>query len=400
VAHGARSEAVKITGFQAYLVQLPARRVHNWASKMSTPIGHHYVLRVTTDAGIDGWGEAPAIATWGGPHGAYFGETAMTVDHIVADYLLPALADTDPRDIGACHVLMDRAIKGHPYAKAAVDLALHDLAGKAAGAPVYRLLGGKVRDGIPVCHSLGIMDADAALDEAQAACAEGIRTIKCKTGLDPRRDIRFVESLRQGLGPEIGIRVDANEGYASAREAARITRAMEAQGILFCEQPVAGFEALAEAARLISVPIMADESAWFAQDVLRLWQLRAAQIISLYYSKPGGLYRARQVADVARACGMTCDIGGSIEMGIGVAANVHLGVAVEALAWASVCPVPNVDGAGPTTLAGVYYRDDIIREPFRYEHGVLCVPDRPGLGVEVDEEKLNRYGRRLRSSEA
>jgi muconate cycloisomerase len=383
---------VKITRFEAYLVQLPTRRIHNWASKMSTPIGHHYILRLTSDAGLDGWGETPAIATWGGPNGAYFGETAMTVDHIVADYLVPALEDADCRDVGACHRLMDRAVKGHPYAKAAVDLALHDLAGKAAGVPVYRLLGGKVREGIP------IMEAAAALQEAEAAVAEGIRTIKCKTGLDPGRDIGLVEAMRKQLGPEIGIRVDANEGYSSAREAARITREMERYGILFCEQPVAGFEALAEVVRLISVPVMADESAWFPPDVLRLWQLGAAQIISLYYSKPGGLYRARQVADVAQACGITCDIGGSIEMGIGVAANVHLGVAVEALAWPSVCPVPNMDGAGPTKMAGVYYRDDIIREPFRYEHGVLYPPERPGLGVEVDEEKLSRYGRRLRPS--
>ncbi len=171
---------------------------------------------------------------------------------------------------------------------------------------------------------------------------------------------------------------------------------MEPHGILFCEQPVMGFEPLAEVARLVSVPLMADESAWVPQDVLRLWQLQAAHIISLYYSKPGGLYRARQLADVVRACGMTCDIGGSIEMGIGVAANLHLGVAVEALSWASVCPVPNADGAGPTSVAGVYYQDDIVSAPFRYEAGVLHVPDRPGLGVEVDERKLSRYGERLR----
>ncbi len=387
---------MRITAFQAYVVQLPARRAHNWATKMSAPIGHHYVVRLLSDAGIDGWGEAPAIATWGGPHGAYFGETATTVDHVVAEYLVPALADADPQEIVQCHERMDRAIKGHPYAKAAVDLALHDMAGKAAGVPVYRLLGGKLRDGIPVCHSLGIMGTREALEEAEAACAEGIRTIKCKTGLDPARDIALVAALRERLGPEIGLRVDANEAYPSAREAARITRAMEPHGILFCEQPVMGFEPLAEVARLVSVPLMADESAWVPQDVLRLWQLQAAHIISLYYSKPGGLYRARQLADVVRACGMTCDIGGSIEMGIGVAANLHLGVAVEALSWASVCPVPNADGAGPTSVAGVYYQDDIVSAPFRYEAGVLHVPDRPGLGVEVDERKLSRYGERLR----
>jgi muconate cycloisomerase len=382
---------VKITGFRAYQVKLPSRRVHNWASKMQTPIGSHSILRLETDDGLVGWGETPAIATWGGPHGMYFGETSGTVSHVLSDYLLPALEGHDLRQIGLCHRLMDRAIKGHPYAKAAVDLALHDLAGKAAGLPVYQLLGGKLRESIPVCHSLGIMDIQAAVDEAVLAVQEGIGTIKCKTGLDPRRDVDLVRRLREAVGPDVKLRVDANEAYPTPRVAAQVTAEMEAYGIVFHEQPVAGFEELAEVARLIRVPVMADESAWYPRDILRLRDLHAADILSLYYTKPGGLYRARQVADVAGACGFTCDIGGSIEMGIGVAANLHLGVSTEILNWASVCPVPNPDGKAGVSIAGVYYLDDVIAAPLRFEDGHLFVPDGPGLGVEVDEAKLQRY---------
>lgn len=382
---------MRITGARGYVVRLPARRVHDWASKMGAPIGRHFILRLETDAGIVGWGEAPALATWGGPHGMYYGETPETVAHVVEAYLLPALLGRDPRDIGLCHRLMDRAIKGHPYAKAAVDLALHDIAGKAAGVPAYRLLGGKLRDAIPICHSLGIMETEPALHEAEAACREGVATIKCKTGVDGRRDVALVHALRTHLGPGVLIRVDANEGYATPAEAIRVTRQMEFDDILLHEQPVAGVEALAQVAAAVSVPIMADESVWFPQDVLRLWELRAAAMISLYYSKPGGLYRARQVADVARACGLVCDIGGSIEMGIGVAANLHLGVTTEVLALASVCPVPNPNGDAPTTMAGIYYLDDIITAPLRYEGGHLFVPEGPGLGVDVDERKLEKY---------
>ncbi|HEX5451857.1 MAG TPA: enolase C-terminal domain-like protein, partial [Candidatus Limnocylindrales bacterium] len=357
---------------------LPPRRVHNWASKMRAPIGRHYILRLETDDGLVGWGEAPALATWGGSRGAYFGETSGTVEHVVRDYLLPALEDQDPRAISACHAAMDRAIKGHPYAKAAVDMALYDICGKAAGVPVYQLLGGKLRDAIPLCHSLGIMENAAAIAEAEQAVAEGIGTIKCKTGLDPERDIALVRDLRATLGPDIVLRVDANEAYRTAHLAARVTRAMEPYDLRFHEQPVAGFEGLAAVARLTSTPVMADESAWTTDDVLRLHDLGAASIISLYVTKPGGLYRAMQVATVAAACDITCDIGGSIEMGIGVAANLHLGVAVEALHWASVCPVPNPDGRASTRIAGIYYLDDIIREPLRFEEGLLYVPDGPG----------------------
>ncbi len=382
---------MKIAGYRAFVVKLPTRRLHNWASKMKTPIGQHYILRLETDEGVTGWGEAPALATWGGPHGMYFGETVQTVDHVIRDYLFPILEGQDPRAIGHAHRLMDQAIKGHPYAKAAVDLALHDITGKAAGVPVYQLLGGKLRDGIPICHSLGIMENLPALAEAEAACAEGVSTVKCKTGLDATRDVALVRALRERLGPEVNIRVDANEGYSTPWEAARLTRQMEPYGILLHEQPVMGFEGLAEVRHLVSTPIMADESAWTPQDVLRLRELRAADMISLYYSKPGGLYRARQMADVARACGLTCDIGGSIEMGIGVAANLHLGVATEILACASVCPVPNPNGDGPVKIAGVYYLDDIVHAPLRYENGYLFVPEGPGLGVEVDEHKLAKY---------
>lgn len=379
---------MRITGHTSYVARLPSRRDHNWASKMRSPIGRHYIIKLTTDEGVDGWGETPALATWGGPHGMYFGETAETVSHIVRDYLLPSLEGIDPRNIAACHSAMDRAVKGHPYAKAAVDIALYDIAGKAAGVPIYQLLGGKRRDSIQICHSLGIMENDRAVEEARVAVSEGIRTIKCKTGLDPERDVRLVEQLREAVGPSIGIRVDANEGYATPHLAAKVTKRMQAFDLLFHEQPVAGFEGLAEVARLVDVPVMADESAWTPADVLSLRDLHAASIISLYVTKPGGLYRALQVSIVASACGMTMDIGGSIEMGIGVAANLHLGVAVEALQWASVCPVPNPDGRAGVEMAGIYYLDDIIAEPLHYEDGQLRVPDGPGLGIQVDEAKL------------
>jgi muconate cycloisomerase len=379
---------LRITGSTAYIARLPSRRVHNWASKMRSPIGRHYILKLQTSEGLIGWGETPALATWGGPSGMYYGETAETVGQVVRDYLIPSLDGIDPRDIAACHDAMDQAIKGHPYAKAAVDIALYDIAGKAAGVPVYRLLGGKRREAIEVCHSLGIMDIDRAVDEASVAVSEGIRTIKCKTGLDPERDVHLVEGLRRAVGPTVGIRVDANEGYATPYLAAQVTRRMQPFDILFHEQPVSGFEALATVARLVDVPIMADESAWTPQDVLRLRDLGAASVISLYVTKPGGLYPAMQVAAMADACGMTLDIGGSIEMGIGVAANLHLGVALAALNWASVCPVPNPDGRADVEIAGIYYLDDIIAEPLRFEKGRLYVPDGAGLGIEVDEAKL------------
>jgi muconate cycloisomerase len=382
---------VQITGCEVFLVALPSRREHTWASKMETPIGHHAIVRLDTDEGLSGWGEAPAIATWGGAHGRHYGETPETVKHIVEAYLVPAVRGVDPAEVAVVHARMDKVVKGNPYAKAAVDIACFDLAGKAQGVPVSTLLGGRLRDGIEVAHSLGIMEVDRCVAEAEQAIAEGARTIKCKTGLDPERDVELVRRLRETVGDDVRIRVDGNEGYATVAQAVETTKRQEEHGIFLCEQPVAGAEALARVAERIDTPVMADESAWTALDILELHELGAAECFSCYVTKPGGLYRARQQAELAAALGVYHDIGGSIEMGIGNAANLHLGAAMPLATLPSVCPVTRPEGSPGPQIAGVYYLDDVVTEPFRFEDGRVMVPDGPGLGIEVDVEKLVRY---------
>ncbi len=382
---------MKITKAEVHLVALPTRREHNWASKMATPIGHHAIVELETDEGIVGWGEAPAGATWGGPHMRYYGETPETVRHLVLDYFLPAIAGCDPLEIGVVHERMDTVVKGHPYAKAAIDIACYDAAGKALGVPVSSLLGGRLREGVELAHSLGIMDLERCYAEAEQAVGEGARTIKCKTGLEPERDVTLVRELRRLLGDEVRIRVDGNEGYASVHEAIDVTLRQEEHRLLLCEQPVAGAVGLARVARRISTPVMADESAWTVEDIIELDALDAAACFSCYVTKPGGLFRARQQAEVARRLGMSCDIGGSIETGIGNAANLQLGVSLPNATLPSVCPVSKPEGAGDPEVAGVYYLDDLVVEPFAFRDGLVLAPEGPGLGIEVDRTKLERY---------
>ncbi|MCW2768453.1 MAG: muconate cycloisomerase [Nocardioides sp.] len=382
---------MKITEITLHLVSLPSRRDHNWASKMTSPIGYHAIVELLTDEGVTGWGEAPAGMTWGGAHMRYYGESPQTVKHLIEDYLAPVLIGADPTQPAVIHRVMDRAVKGHPYAKAAIDIACHDAAGKYLGVPVSTLLGGSHRTGIEVAHSLGIMDLDRCLAEAEQAVAEGARTIKCKTGLDPARDVQLVKSLRELLGDSIRIRVDGNEGYASVHEAVNVTLRQEEFDLMLCEQPVAGAVGLSRVAKRISSPVMADESAWTVHDILELDSLDAAACFSCYVTKPGGLHRARQVAEIAQQLGMYCDIGGSIETGIGNAANLHLGAALEIATLPSVCPVSQPEGSDGPQVAGVYYLDDLVVEPFRFVDGQVLVPEGPGLGIEVDRAKLARY---------
>jgi muconate cycloisomerase len=321
----------------------------------------------------------------------YYGESPETVEYLIRDVLFPAIVGFDPRNIGAIHARMDQAVKGHPYAKAAVDMACYDLAGKELGVPVSTLLGGRRRQGLEVAHSLGIMEIDAAVDEAEQATHEGITTIKCKTGLDPNRDVLLIQRLRDRLGDEVRIRVDANEGYTSVQEAVEVTQQQEEYGIFLCEQPMQGAKNLARVASRIDTPVMADESAWTAQDILELDTLDAAQCFSCYVTKPGGLYRAHQQAIVADAVGMYYDIGGSVETGIGNAANLQLGVSLNGPVLPSVCPTSRpADAEGPE-IAGRYYLDDLITEPLQFVDGMVMAPDGPGLGIDVDLEKLETF---------
>jgi muconate cycloisomerase len=380
----------RIAAIEVIHVALPTRRVHKWIG-LTEPIGGYALVKMTGEDGLAGWGEAPALKDWGGDFGRYYGETPGTCRHVIERYLAPAVAGLDPVNIADLHRRMDGAIKGHPYAKAAVDIAAYDLAGRALGVPVHALLGGRLREAIPVTHSIGLLAVDEAVAECARVAGEGIRTIKLKVGVDPARDIDLVRRVREAVGPAVDLCVDANSGYATPREAIRTIKAMEPQRLKYAEQPVEGIARLAEVAAAIDTPVMADESAWTAHDVLEIVAARAADIISVYTTKPGGLYRAMQVAAVARAAGLACNVNGSVETGIGNLANLHLAAAAEPVTLSCVVPVSTPAEHQSSRIAGLYYTDDLIAAPFEVRDGAVRVPSGPGLGIAVDEAKVAKY---------
>jgi len=383
--------SLKIRGGDVFLVALPIRRPHHWVGH-SARLGEGYVvLRLALESGIVGWGEAQVIGTWGGDHGTRYGETPVMTATALKDILLPAIAGQNVTEIEQLHLRMNRVLRGYPYAKAAIDVALHDAIGKIYGVPVYQLLGGKVREGTALAHSIGLMDADTAAREAAEVIAEGITTIKVKIGIEVERDIAVVAAVRQAIGSAGKIRVDANQGYRTWREAVRVISAMERYDLVYAEQPVEGLRAMANVSARINVPVMADESAWTAEDVLEIVRLDAAQMLSVYYTKPGGLARSKRLLAVAGAAGLPCDINGSAEMGIGVAADLHLAVSSREIMLPGTIPVTSTAECERTKVAGRKYLDDLIKTPFRFDQGVLYPPDGPGLGIEVDETKIAKY---------
>ncbi|HEU4340665.1 MAG TPA: enolase C-terminal domain-like protein [Candidatus Binatia bacterium] len=381
---------MKITQIETIPIRLPTRRVHQWAS-LTTSIGVYVILKLHTDQGLIGLGEAPVLKDWGGDHGKYFGETPQTTVHIINDILAPALKGQDPRRFEAIHNVMDKAVKGYPYCKAAIDAALYDVVGKALNVPAYQLLGGLFRERVPIAHSLGLMEIDKAVEEALQAKSEGVKTIKLKGGVDQKRDIELVKQIRQAIGSDLNICVDANQAYPTVKAAVNIIRAMEEYGLLYMEQPVEGITQMAQVARRVDTPIMADESAWTPQDVLEIAQRKAADIISIYTTKPGGMFKAKKMAAVAEAAGLPCNVNGSVETGVGNAANIHLAASTAVVSYGCVVPVSTPNGKGKTGIAGIYYQDDIITEAFDFADGDILVPFKPGLGIELDEDKLQRY---------
>jgi muconate cycloisomerase len=381
---------MKITFIETIPIRLPTRRVHQWAS-LTTPIGVYVIVKLHTDDGLVGLGEAPVLKDWGGDYGRYFGETPQGTTQIINDILAPALKGQDPRRFETIHALMDKAVKGYPYCKAAIDAALYDVVGKHLNVPAYQLLGGCFRERVSIAHSLGLMEIGKAVDEALQAKAEGVKTIKLKCGVDCKRDVELVKQIRKAIGPDLNICVDANQGYPTAKVAVRTTKAMEEYDLFYMEQPVEGIDHMAEVTRRVDTPIMADESAWTAQDVLEIVHKKAADIISIYTTKPGGMFKAKKVAAVAEAAGLPCNVNGSVETGVGNAANLHLAASTGIVAYACVVPVSSPKEKAKKGIAGIYYQDDIITEPFAFDNGDVIVSPKPGLGIELDEDKLEHY---------
>lgn len=381
---------MKITDIVCRTISLPTRRKQRWAS-LTTDLGGWIVVEVRTDEGISGWGEGTALAQWGGDYGRYYGETPATIRQVLEAIYAPVLIGRDPRDVQLRLAEMDAGVRGHHYARTALEAALLDVTARSAGVPVYQLIGGKRRSAVPIAHSIGLMPVEKVLEELDDVLVEGIRTVKLKVGEDPARDIETVLRVREQCGPGIDLQVDANGGWRSASQALRMIKAISSADLRFVEQPVAGINELEQLARMTDVPLMADESTWTARDVLDVARRGAALLASIYTSKAGGLLNAMRMDAVAEACGIVTNVNGSGESGIGNLANLHLAAALASAGEASVFPITGLAGNRATQTAMAVYTDDVLTEPFQFVDGCVQVPDGPGWGIEVDRDKLKHY---------
>ncbi|MGI5156226.1 mandelate racemase/muconate lactonizing enzyme family protein [Microbispora sp. CA-102843] len=364
---------MKVTRLEAVPVSVPLREPFTSALGVQATSDYGIVI-AEADDGTIGLGEISLI---------WHGNGAALCD-LVERLLAPAVVGADPFELtrfeAAAAGLL--AFGRHTLAAvAAVETALLDLAGKAAGQPVYNLLGGRARDRVPLSMSLPIAPAEEVLDRARRLVGEGFGTLKAKGGGDHDRLVEVVAALRAEFGPRLGIRVDLNMACPLAKEALRLIRRLEPYDVMSVEQPLPAddVDGMAELCALSPVPVMADESVWSPGDAWRVLRARAADIVNVYVPESGGPVRARRIADLCATAGAGVAIGSMPELGIGTAAAAHV-------AFSS----PRLDQ--PSDVAGhLYHADDVVRTDLVIEDGFLLPPAGPGLGVELDRDKLEAY---------
>jgi L-alanine-DL-glutamate epimerase-like enolase superfamily enzyme len=322
------------------------------------------VTKVITDEGICGYGEGT---------GATFitGETTDTILGAI-QLLKEELIGVDPLAIGHIHRVMDRVLLGNGSAKAAIDIALYDIMGKVAGAPLYKILGG-VSAKVETDMTVLIDKPSVMAQRAKEIVAQGFRFLKVKTGADPDRDIETIRLIREAVGPDIHIKIDANQAW-SVSECLRIMEELRKFDVTVVEQPTQYWDTdgLAQLRRRGSFVVMADESCFTHQDAIALIKKDAVDMINIKLMKCGGLYRAMQIDSICEASGIGCMVGCMVEGRIAIAAGAAL-----------VASHPNIRFADLDSSLSLEH-PDWIKGGFTVRGGEITLSEKPGLGFEID----------------
>jgi muconate cycloisomerase len=372
----------KITSVEAILVDLPTIRAHQLA--MATMQQQTLVIvRLRSSDGIEGIGEATTIG------GLSYGEESPEGIKLTIDtYLAPAIIGHDATNTNDAMLKLNKVARGNRFAKCAIETALLDAQGKRLGVPVSTLLGGAVRKTLPVLWTLASGDTRRDIEEAEMLLAERRHnTFKLKIGRrSVRDDVAHVSRIKAALGDRAKVTVDVNQAWNEV-DAALGIEALEAAGVDLIEQPTPREQrgALARLASRFIVPIMADEAVTGPEDALELVRGACADVFALKIAKSGGIYGMMRTAAIADAAGVSLYGGTMLEGSIGSIASAHGFAALPQLAWGT-------ELFGPLLL-----KDDIVTARPQYRDFDLHMPEGPGLGLHIDEEKLAFYRRNKNS---
>lgn len=332
------------------------------------------VVRIHTDQGVHGIGETQAWRRQGSA------EVLRNLVVTVREHFEPLLVGRSPFQINAALHALNETMHGSLYAQAAISDALYDLVGKLLGVPVYQLLGGTCQEAVRIGAVLSAKpDVEELLDSARAFYDRGFRHFGLKIGLDAAADLRTVERLRAHFGDKVVLRVDANASM-SFDAALMLLKKLEPFDIDAAEQPVAlwDLEGMAKLSRAVAIPIMADESVSSLHSLLEVIRRGAASVVQTKIAKNGGLHQVRKLWHLAESAGMRIFPGNHPSTSIATASVAHL-----CAAW----PTPLMEGVFAVGVSGAL-ATDIVQVPIVPEDGQIRVPEGPGLGVELDEDRI------------
>jgi muconate cycloisomerase len=370
---------MKITALESILVDLPTIRAHKLA-RQTVMQQTLVVLRLQTDKGLEGLGEATTI---GGL--SYGEESPESIKSALDTYISPIVIGMDPRNVNAVMAEIERHVVGNRLAKSALETALFDVTGKALGVPVHQLLGGRQTDAMECIWGLASGDTGKDIEEAERVLSEKLhRGFKIKVGSKAvEGDIEHVSRIAKAIAGRGTLRIDANQAWDELT-ATRAIAALEAVGVSLIEQPLPkiNLEGMVRLATRFDVAIMADEAVATSQDAFAFAKHHGADVVALKIAKAGGLLPTKSVAAIAHAGGLALYGGTMLEGTIGTVASLH--------AFSSL---PQNFPFGTELFGPLLLKDDIVQQRPAYSNFAIAVPDRPGLGVDIDEDKLAHYRR-------
>jgi muconate cycloisomerase len=362
---------MRIASIQPLLVDVPlAAPVHGVHGV--TDVQRSVLVRVVADEGVEGWGNVD-------PTPGYSQTTATDIHDCVAR-LAPALVGADALNLRQALAIMEGLAPADFEARAALEMALLDVKGRALGVPVHSLLGGALSTEVTLNAWIGTVSADQAAREATEWLARGFTTAKIKIAGAGEEGIARVAAVRAAVGDRMALRVDFNESLAPPT-AVPFIRRLEPYGLTLVEQPIVRTDVggLAEIRRAIGIPLMADESVTGPASLIDIIRRQAADFVKVKVMKQGGLLRTQQMIECAAAAGLRVVIG----HGFGLSLST---LAEAAVAATSDAVLPGCEAVGPLKMAG-----DVVGDPLQLGGGVIHLTDAPGLGATIDADALKRY---------
>lgn len=369
---------MRIKSIEALRVRIPLKPERRMISALGRHEESEFVLvRLLTDTGLEGVGEATATARWSG-------ETVWGTAALIQQVLAPVLIGCDPCDLAEIDRRMEAVAVYNWFAKSAIEMACWDVMGREAGRPVYDLLGGACRSlTIRNRFSIGAYSPEIAAQRAVERVSVGFDTIKVKVGTVPEEDVARVKAVREAIGPEITLMVDANGGWTLDQAFWSLERILDHK-IALVEQPLqrGDYTGLRKLRQSTGCRILADESCFDEIEAQELLAQDCCDVISLYPGKQGGIARARRIAQLAADAGVPCSIGSNLEWDVGAATMLHFIVST---------PNMQVDRYPGDCLGPFYHEVSIAKNPLVIEGPCTTLHEGPGLGIDVDWSVVERH---------